>query len=360
MKAKQRSVGSGLAIPMDEISTAQQTINANEFQGLGITTIDEALQGRIAGLDIVANSGNLGAGTSMHLRGVSSVNMSSDPLIVVDGNVWQTDQNLDLSSANDEKFAELLNINPDDIESISVLKDAAATAIWGSQGANGVIEIKTKRGARGRTEVTYSYRLTGTYQPEGMKMLSGDQYTMLLKEEYFNPKLSDASSNIREINYDPSFSEYEQYNNNTDWVKAVKRTGWQQKHYLSVSGGGEKANFRIALGYDKETGSIIEQRLDRFTARVSLDYFVSNRIKISTNLLTTITKNKRNYQDLLAISYIRMPNLSIYEQDAEGHDTNNYYNMLPTVSGEPPRPTETVQPGSLGPFGKEQGTQLQH
>ena len=182
---------------MDEISTAQQTINANEFQGLGITTIDEALQGRIAGLDIVANSGNLGAGTSMHLRGVSSVNMSSDPLIVVDGNVWQTDQNLDLSSANDEKFAELLNINPDDIESISVLKDAAATAIWGSQGANGVIEIKTKRGARGRTEVTYSYRLTGTYQPEGMKMLSGDQYTMLLKEEYFNPKLSDASSNIR-------------------------------------------------------------------------------------------------------------------------------------------------------------------
>ncbi|MDD6516504.1 MAG: SusC/RagA family TonB-linked outer membrane protein [Prevotella sp.] len=334
VKAKQRSVGSGLAIPMDEISTAQQTINANEFQGLGITTIDEALQGRIAGLDIVANSGNLGAGTSMHLRGVSSVNMSSDPLIVVDGNVWQTDQNLDLSSANDEKFAELLNINPDDIESISVLKDAAATAIWGSQGANGVIEIKTKRGARGRTEVTYSYRLTGTYQPEGMKMLSGDQYTMLLKEEYFNPKLSDASSNIREINYDPSFSEYEQYNNNTDWVKAVKRTGWQQKHYLSVSGGGEKANFRIALGYDKETGSIIEQRLDRFTARVSLDYFVSNRIKISTNLLTTITKNKRNYQDLLAISYIRMPNLSIYEQDAEGHDTNNYYNMLPTVSGE--------------------------
>ena len=100
----------------------------------------------------------------------------------------------DFQSANDEKFAELLNINPEDIESISVLKDAAATAIWGSQGGNGVIEIKTKRGARGNTRVTYSFRLTGTYQPNGMKLLNGDEYTMLLKEEYFNPHMNPNAS----------------------------------------------------------------------------------------------------------------------------------------------------------------------
>ena len=96
-----------------------------EFEGLAITTVDEALQGRIAGLDIVANSGNLGSGTSMRLRGVSSINGSSEPLIVVDGNVWETGNtdNFDFSSANDEKFAELLNVNPEDIESIAVLKD---------------------------------------------------------------------------------------------------------------------------------------------------------------------------------------------------------------------------------------------
>ena len=149
--SKRRAQGSGLAIPEDEISTARQSIDMKEFEGLSFTTVDEALQGRIAGLDIVANSGNLGSGTSMRLRGVSSINGSSEPLIVVDGNVLQTNTDgFDFQSANEEKFAELLNVNPEDIESIAVLKDAAATAIWGSQGSNGVIEIKTKRGSRGK------------------------------------------------------------------------------------------------------------------------------------------------------------------------------------------------------------------
>ena len=331
--AKRRSVGSGLSIPEDEISTAQQRIDMKEFEGLAFTTVDEAIQGRIAGLDIVANSGNLGSGTSMRLRGVSSINGSSEPLIVVDGNVWETNtNNFDFSSANEEKFAELLNVNPEDIESIAVLKDAAATAIWGSQGSNGVIEIKTKRGARGKTRLSYSYRLTGTYQPEGYQMLNGDEYTMLLKEEYFNPSMSDVASAIPELSYNPSFPEYEMYNNNTDWLSEVKKTGWRQNHYLALSGGGEKAHFRIGAGYDRETGSIIEQQLDRFTSRVNLDYFVSDRIKIETNIALTYTKNKKNNGDLLSIAYVRMPNLSIYEQDRQGRDLDEYYSMLPTVS----------------------------
>lgn len=330
-----KTEGSGLAIPLDEISTARQSIDMTEFEGLGITSVDEALQGRIAGLDIVANSGNLGAGTSMRLRGVSTINGSSEPLIVVDGNVLSADtENFDFNSANEENFAQLLNVNPEDIQSIAVLKDAAATAIWGSQGANGVIEIKTKRGTRGKTRVEYSYRLTATYQPEGYKMLNGDEYTMLLKEEYFNPALSDAASNIVELNYDPSFSEYEMYNNNTDWLDAVKQIGYRQNHYVSLSGGGEKAHFRIGAGYDRETGSIIKQQLDRFTSRVNLDYFVSDRIKIETNISLTYTNNQRNSDGLLGIAYNRMPNLSIYEQDKSGRDLNQFYHMLPSVSQE--------------------------
>ncbi|MBQ2495195.1 MAG: SusC/RagA family TonB-linked outer membrane protein [Prevotella sp.] len=333
--AKKRTEGSGLSIPVDEISTARQSIDMKEFEGLSFTTVDEALQGRIAGLDIVANSGNLGSGTSMRLRGVSSINGSSEPLIVVDGNVWETNTNdFDFTSANEEKFAQLLNVNPEDIESISVLKDAAATAIWGSQGSNGVIEIKTKRGTRGKTRVTYSYRLTGTYQPTGYQMLNGDEYTMLLKEEYFNPSLSDASSNIPELNYNPSFPEYEMYNNNTDWLKEVKKVGWRQNHNLALSGGGEKAHFRISAGYDHETGSIIKQQLDRFTSRVNLDYFVSDRIKIETNISLTYTRNQKNNGDLLSIGYVRMPNLSVYEQDKQGNDLDEYYSMLPTVSSQ--------------------------
>ena len=168
-----------------------------------------------------------------------------------------------------------------------------------------------------------------------MKLLNGDEYTMMLKEEYFNPHLqSGASDNIDEINYRSGgeFSEYQMYNENTDWVDAVKKTGWRQNHYVALSGGGEKANFRIAAGYDHETGSIIKQQLDRFTTRVALDYFVSDRIKIQTNVALTYTDNKKNYADLLSVAYRRMPNLAIYEQDKEGNSLGTYYNMLPTVS----------------------------
>ena len=354
--AKRKAQGSGLAIPVDEISTARQSIDMKEFEGLAITTVDEALQGRIAGLDIVAG-GDLGKGTSMRLRGVSSINGSSEPLIVVDGNVWESNvNNFDFSNANDEKFAELLNVNPEDIESIAVLKDAAATAIWGSQGSNGVIEIKTKRGARGKTRVNFSARLTGTWQPEGYKMLNGDEYTMMLKEEYFNPQMSDEASDIKEINYDPSFAEYEMYNNNTDWLKEVKKTGWRQNYYLALSGGGEKANFRVGAGYDHETGSIIEQKLDRFTSRVNLDYFVSDRIKIETNIALTYTKNHMNNGDLLGIAYVRMPNLSIYEQDSNGNDLDDYYSMLPTASDKLSDQRDRKNPVALAYLAKNQET----
>ena len=334
--SKGRGNGSGLAIPHNELSTSNQTISTKEFEGLALTTIDEALQGRIAGLDIVGNSGNLGSGTSMRLRGVSSINGSSEPLIVVDGNVWESDRNsgIDISSANDEKFAELLNVNPEDIESISVLKDAAATAIWGSQGANGVIEIKLKRGSRGKTRVGYSYRLTGTWQPKGYKMLTGDEYTMLQKEAYFNPRLSSGDSNINEFNYSSGNIGWQNYAANTDWVSAVQQTGWRQNHYLSLTGGGEKANFRIGAGYDHETGSIIKQVLDRLTSRVALDYFVSDRIKIITNLAFTYTKNQNNYNHLLNTAYRYMPNVPIYTRDDNGNDLGYYFNVPTTVSPE--------------------------
>ncbi len=332
--AKRIMETSGLAIPEREVSFAAQTIDAKEFEGLGLTSVDEALQGRISGLDIVANSGNLGSGTSMRLRGASTISTvcSTEPLIVVNGDVWNVDQtDFDVNTANDEKFAQLLNINPEDIQKISVLKDAAATAIWGSQGANGVIEITTKRGHRGKPRLTYSCRLTATYQPDGVDLLTGDQYTMLLKEAYFNPQQNDAAANIPEISYlgpTGGFSEWQMFNNNTDWVDEVKQIGLRQNHYISVTGGDDKAVFRISGGYDRETGSIIEQQLDRFSTRVALDYYVSDRIKIISDFSLTYTDNQRNSDDLLNIAYKKMPNLAIYEEDANGNSTGRYYQML--------------------------------
>lgn len=325
VQARPKIATGGLDIPEREQSFAQQTIKMTEFEGLSITSADEALQGRIAGLDIIASSGNLGSGTTMRLRGVSTINGNAEPLIVVDDNVFQTDanDNIDYSSMTDERFAELLSINPEDIESITVLKDAAATAIWGSQGANGVINIVTKRGTRGKPRFTYSLRLKGTYQPEGYKLLNGDEYTMLMKEELFNVNQNPESQ--PELNYDPTFSGYEQYNSNTDWRDAVKQFGLFQTHYISLTGGGEKANYRISAGYDHQIGSIIAQKLDRLTTRMALDYFVNDRITISSDFSLTYTDNKKNSDDLLAVAYKKMPNMAIYDEDAYGNSLGTYY-----------------------------------
>ena len=332
VKAQKKLKTSGLEIPEREVSFSAQSLSAKEFEGLGITSVDEALQGRIAGLDIVANSGDLGAGTSMRLRGASTVSTltSNEPLIVVNGNVWNVDlSDFDTATANDEKFAQLLNVNTEDIEDIKVLKDAAATAIWGSQGANGVIEITTKRGRRGTPQVTYSVKLTMTHQPKGIALLNGDQYTMLLKEEYFNPEQRTFIGDVQELNYNENDSEFLMFNKNTDWIDLVSKKGLRQNHYVSVTGGGEKATFRISGGYDHETGTIIEQKLNRFSTRMALDYYVNDRIKILSNFSLTYTKNNRNYDGLLGIAYTKMPNLSPYryERDAYGNEynTGEYY-----------------------------------
>lgn len=333
IKAKPKYRQGGLVIPENEVSAAKQTFNMSEVEGLSFTSADEALQGQIAGLDIVANSGNLGAGTSMRLRGVSSITTTSEPLIVVDGNIFDDEraENFDWTSATDETYAALLSVNPSDIDAITVLKDAAATAIWGSRGANGVISITTKRGSRGATKVDYSLRVQASWQPKGYNLLNGDEYTMMLKEMYFNPEQKPSvTDKINEINYNRSWAEFENWNNNTDWVKEVTQVGWNQQHYLTISGGGEKANFRISAGYDHSTGSIIRQKLDRFTTKLALDYFVSDRIVFRTTFPLAYTYNNKNYKDLLGIAQKLAPNMSIYRQNADGTDTDEFYIMLPS------------------------------
>ena len=339
---------SGLPIPLREASNSVQTINMEEFEGLGITTVDEALQGRIAGLDIVFDSGDLGARSTMHLRGVSTLTGDANPLIVVDGNIWQVESNLvnnfdfTNNSQDSQKVSELLNINPEDIASISVLKDAAATAIWGSRGSNGVMEIRTKRGSRGKTRVNYSYRFNGTWQPEGYKLMNGDQYTMFLKESFFNPKMNDIQTDqIWEIQYDQSKPLYNMYNNNTDWVAAVKKFGMQHSHNVSVSGGGDKANFRISAGFDNQTGSVIGQKMNRFTSRVAFDYFISERIKVVTNFSMTYTKNKQN-SAAIGTAMKMMPNLAIYYEDRNDNPTGEYFIVPTTQSRQLPTNTNPL------------------
>ncbi len=335
VSARATSNTGGLSIPTREISTAMQKIDSKEFEGLQVASVDDALQGRIAGLDIVANSGEPGAGMSMRIRGTSSITGNTQPLIVVNGIPFETDiaTNFDFSTANEEQYASLISVNPDDIQEITVLKDAAATAVYGSKGANGVLLITTKRGTIGKTKLQYSYRITGAKQPEGMNLLTGDDYTMLMKQAYYNPTLSPTVGDVDEFNYDKNFSEYENFNNNTDWVAAVSQQGWTNDHYVTVSGGGEKARFRVSGGLYNQTGTVIGQTLDRVSTRSFLEYNVSDRMRFTSEFSYTYQNNNKNYADdnnsasLLDIAYRKMPNVSIYAQDMNGNNTDVFYNI---------------------------------
>ncbi len=335
-----RSNSGGLMIQKKEITVSSQVMNMESVEGLAFTSADEALQGEIAGLDIVANSGNLGSGTQMRLRGVTTITGDANPLIVVDDKIFDNpDENFDFQNATEEQYASLLSVNVDDIASIEVLKDAAATAVWGSRGSNGVLLITTKRGVRGKPHVNFSYKFTGTWQPDGYKLLNGDEYSMLLKEEFYNPRQQpDATTNISELTYLGSdrWAEAQNWDNNTDWVKAVKQFGAMHDYNMNITGGGQKAQFRISAGYKHQTGSIIKQKFQQFTTRMVLDYNVSDRIRFSTNFALTYSGNDQNYDNLLGIAQKIAPNMSIYRQDGDGNDTGEYYIMNRAVSGLTP------------------------
>jgi TonB-linked SusC/RagA family outer membrane protein len=343
--AQRRQTEGGFSIPQRELATAVQTIDMKEVEGIQVSSIDEALQGRIAGLDIVANSGDPGSGTTMRIRGASSITGNNQPLIVVNGVPWdmQVDQSFDYANSNQEQYANLLSINPDDIQEISVLKDAAASAVWGSKGANGVIMITTKRGYFGPTKIEYSFRYTGTVQPQGLNMLNGDDYTMLMKQAFFNPVQDENAANFDEYNYNRSFSEYHNFNKNTDWVKTVSQIGNINDHYITLSGGDERASYRISGGIMNQNGTVIGQHFNRLASRAYLDYRVSDRLKFTSELSYTYSRNQRNYvfdfgranspnEDLsiLGIAYRKMPNVAVYRHTIDDSTTDQYYNIPET------------------------------
>ena len=327
--AEQRSRSGGLDILEREMTHATQKISMEEMDGLSFASVDEALQGQIAGLDVVFNSGDVGSGTQMRLRGNSMLEGDATPLIVVDDNIFEVDEGKvedAIQNVTNESFAELLMINTEDIAEIEVLKDAASCAVWGSRGANGVIKIKTKRGKRGPTRVNFTYKFKDKWTTDGYNLLNGDDYTMLIKQALFN--VDQVGKDIPELNYDQTFPEFQNFNNNTDWVDAVSKHGYRNEYNLNISGGGEKATFRISGGYSNENGQVIGQNLNSFSSRLALDYYVSARIKVIADFAFSYTKQRRNTMDLLYQSLLMMPNMSIYNQDSLGNNTDQYYAML--------------------------------
>ena len=325
-------------------TTSSVSINAGDLENTQAASIDEALQGRLSGVDIVANSGDPGAGMQIRIRGTSSITGSSDPLIVVDGMPYETSvpEDFNFGTADEQGYAALINIAPSDIETITILKDAAATAIWGSRASSGVLLITTKRGAIGAPKITYTYRGTYSKLPPTIPMLNGDQYSQLIPEEFMNRNGVPLNTlNVKEFQYDPlDVYYYKNYGQNTNWIDAITQAGVTGDHNLSLQGGGQKARYFTSVGYYKQKGVTIGTGLERLNARLNLDYVVSDRIRFKTDLSYTHTDTQRNYVNskdsedkLRGVAYNKMPNMSIYEYDEMGNLTPNYFSPASNVQG---------------------------
>jgi TonB-linked SusC/RagA family outer membrane protein len=356
-----RSVSDGfMNIKEKNLTTSVQRIDAKIIEDIPATSIDEAMQGQLAGVDITASSGDPGAGMSIRIRGTSSINSSSEPLIVVNNVPFDTeiDNDFDFTTADEEGYAQMLNVSPDDIKEIAVLKDAAATAQWGSRAANGVIMITTKRGVKGDPQIRYSYKHSIAEQPDQIPMLNGDQYSTLILEGYMNKDGRPLPSDTRELRYDPDWSEFWNYNQNTDWVKAITRTGITQDHNLSLTGGGEKARYRISVGYLDQSGTTLGTDLTRLSTMINLDYYVSDKISFITDLSYNRGENSKNYPDLdndeyelvRSVAYKKMPNMSIYERNAEGESNEVFFSPSENVQGGWPDTYNPVAMSEKGLF----------
>jgi len=259
----------------EQTSSTQKIEMGDIIETTPVSDIVEALQGQLAGVDIVVG-GDPGARSAIRIRGVSSLNASSEPLIVVNGIPYSTDidEDFNFATANEEDFGALLNIAPNDIESIEVLKDASATAIYGTKGANGVLLITTKRGAKGKTTFGFNSKFTAKFEPDPIPLLNGNQYVALMQDAIWNTAnakgLANASNELDllfdtyDINYEKSWQFFDEYNTDTKWLDYVRQDAYTADNSFSLSGGGDKATYRFSLGYLNEMGTTIGTALNRF------------------------------------------------------------------------------------------------
>jgi TonB-linked SusC/RagA family outer membrane protein len=335
--------GSGMSIDKRDQTSAVGTINAKELEDMQAASIDQALQGRLAGLDIAASSGDPGAPMQIRIRGTSSINGAVDPLIVVDGMPYDITipSDFNFATSDENNYGQLLNIAPSDIKDISVLKDAAATAVWGSRAANGVLVINTKRGVLGPPSISYNFKGSYSKQPSAIPMLTGNQYSSLILEEFYNAGRQFATSDFaKQFQYDRNDPyNYYNYSNNTNWLESITRIGYLQDHNLSISGGGEKAKYRASVNYFNQNGTTVGTSLGRLSARVNLDYTVSTKIRFSADIAYTHIDNKNLYPsgsrdaNVRDVAYTKMPNQAVYEYDEYGNITSNYFSPATTAQG---------------------------
>ena len=252
-----------------EITGSISQIKGESIKGLVTQSFDQQLAGRAAGVQITQNSGLIGSTPRIRIRGINSINSSTYPLIVVDGLPVQTGD-LGGYAANNA----LADINPNDIESFEILKDGAASAIYGSRASNGVILITTKKGKEGKTNFSYN-TYTGIAQvADYLDLLGTDDFITINNE-----KRSNRSQSALAIGNTV----------NTDWQKAVLRNALQMEHNFNLSGGLGNGTYYASVGYSKQEGIILANDLERYNAKFNVDQKIGKNVKVGTSVTLSRT-----------------------------------------------------------------------
>ena len=306
-------------------------------------TLDQALGGTVAGLNITASSGQPGAASSVRIRGGNSVNASNEPLYVIDGFIYfKSDaDNKTGIDAIESSLSPLLTVNPSDIERIEVLKDVSATAIYGSRGANGVIIVTTKKGSRDRTSIHYRYSAGIDVVSKKLDLMNAQEFATYNKQ-YFNNIGGYTDSEIATLG------------KGTDWQDALLQTGSHQSHEFSVTGGNDKTRYAFSANYTTQDGIILNSGFDRYNFHLNFERELAKGLTFSSNttfgksiqngLTTTSQSNSstspfgNGITNSFVYGLMMPPTVSVYTEDGDYNYTNPYehaYFALGTTAANP-------------------------
>jgi TonB-linked SusC/RagA family outer membrane protein len=266
-----------------ELTGAITSVKADKFREISLNGIDQALQGQAPGVQVTQSSGTPGGGISVRIRGNTSISASNRPLFIIDGVPVETGS-LSLRSFGGQDDNALSLVNPNDIESIQVLKDASAKAMYGSRGANGVVLIKTKKGNRSQTRINFDVQRGIVNPVKKLPLLNSTELLQLQSEALVNAGQDPLKGGLI-----PGVTNA----TNTDWLKSIFRTGILQQYQLSASGGDENTSYYLSGGYRDEEGVQLNSRFQRFSTTLNIERKFNPKLSVGNNLTLAYSINHR-------------------------------------------------------------------
>jgi len=269
------AIGYG-SVKKSDLTGSVGSVNVDEIMKNPVTSLDQSLQGRVAGVQIVQVSAQPGGNALFRVRGSSSIYAGSEPLYVIDGMIINSNENISWISA--PTVNALSSLNPSDIESVEILKDASATSIYGAKGANGVVLITTKRGKEGSDQVSFEMYYGLQKIANQIEVMNASQYAELFDEAGFNAATDDG------LIYTPKYPDPESLGVGTNWQDSIYRVAPTQNYQLTFSGGNKRTHYAISTNYFSQMGIITGSDFTRYSFRSNLDHQVSDKLKIGANL----------------------------------------------------------------------------